>query len=237
MAVHGKGTAVLIGAFDPSRYFTDITWGRTLDTHDSSGFQMDAKEYTPGMNDSTVSASGFFQGTLTAVEADFEAGMADTDTVDRFYLVLFGGWATGQRCKTGVVLRTAYEITSPVTDLVTTSMSMQGQPGSKDMRVVFHGEFTATGNGPTLDGSVAAPEGGTLQVHVTANDMDASTDLVVQHSTDGSVWVDLATVTVAAATTLADRVVVSEQINRYTRVIADASGTGTIVATVALARN
>lgn len=240
MAVHGKATAVVVGAFDPSRYFNEISLGWTLDTHDASGFQMEAKEYVAGQNDSTVSASGFWQGSLDSVQADFEDGLGDGDEGERLYLVLFGGWSVGARCATGYALRTAFDVTSPVSDLVSTSFSLQGQPGRRSMAVALSPTTPLTDvapNGATHDNAAGTVSGALVQVHVLANTMDAATDLVVQHSVNGSVWADLLTLPLAAGDTTATRVTVAGTVNRYTRVIADPAGTGTIVAAVALARN
>ena len=238
MAIHGKATGVLLGEFDPTRYFTDMSLGRSLDTHDSSGFMADDKEYTSGMNDSTFSASGFYQGVLSNVEEDFEDHLGDGGA-DMLYLIVLGGWAIGSRSYIGQCLGTGFDITAPVADLVSTSFTMQGQPGLRGATIVLpHVEATGDLNGASLDNLASTPDGGVVQVHVTANSLDDTTVVTLQHPTDDSVWVDLQEfTTIAAATGTSERFTIAGSINRYTRVIIETSGTGQIVVTAALARN
>ena len=238
MSVHSKATALNIGTFDPSRYFTEFTVSRMLEVHDSTGFDTNDREFTPGLNDSTVSASAFFQGSATAVESDFEEGLSGDDS-DRLYLIAWAGWAIGSRAWIGNALRTGFEVSSPVADLVSASLSMQGQPDTRAGRIQHSPRtaITASVNGPSLDGTVAT-DGGVIQVHVTANTLDDTLTLILQHSTDGSVWVDYHEFDpIPADGVEAMRFASTNTLNRYTRLIAETTGEGAATVAAALARN
>jgi len=97
---------------------------------------------------------------------------------------------------------------------------------------------TSPTNGTTVDGTAATTAGGFAAMFVTANTRNGAVTVKVQHSVDGTTWVDKATFTAVSATQLASQVIpLTGTINRYTRVVVTLAGsTGSATVTVALSR-
>lgn len=103
-----------------------------------------------------------------------------------------------------------------------------------------HGPETADGNGTAVDRGAApitpTTHGLTAALHVTAYTGLTSAAIKVQHSTDASVWADLALFTsVTAVSAQMVRVADGTTVNRYLRVVTDVTGTGSVTFLVAAA--
>jgi hypothetical protein len=94
-----------------------------------------------------------------------------------------------------------------------------------------------TTNGATLDNGAATTNGATLSVHLT-NDDSTDADFKLQHSTNGTVWVDVTDAVVNNLTTAnpSGSVTVSGTINRYTRVVSVITGGDTFAVNAGIAR-
>ena len=244
-AIHGKATGVLLGVYNPTRYFRDISPKRSIEVADASHFESNAKEYVAGMGDGEVGFGGLFPKTteglpeLDMIQAYFE----DIEAVDEEYpvLIVFGGWATGNRAQLGSHKTAKFDVKSPISDVVSISGTLKTTAGLRSGRLLMGAAQAVeeTVNGSALDNGSATSAGGVLQYHVIDNTRDSDTTLTLQHSANGSVWTDLEVLpTVAAEEVVSDRVALPPSINRYTRIIVNfASGTGSAVIAAALARN
>jgi hypothetical protein len=130
-------------------------------------------------------------------------------------------------------------VSSPVGDVVSTSLSIQADGGID--RGVLLGANTAvstSGTGAAQDDTNTSSNGGVGFLHVTANTRNGATDFKVQHSSDGVTYVDLVTfASVSANTTTAQRVAVSGTVNRYVRAShAPGGSSGSVTYTMAFAR-
>src|SRR5262249_50894233 len=86
--------------------------------------------------------------------------------------------------------------------------------------------LTTTGSGALVDNGVATTKGGAGHLHITAFAGTTPTIAVkIQHSVDGTVWVDLITFTTATAE-FAERVEVTGTVNRHLRAIRTIGGSG-----------
>lgn len=236
MAVHGKATGVLLGGYDLTPMLNQIGTPVSLDVSETTPFGSTAKTYIPGLADATVSMGGFFEGDLTATEDMLDVAAETADAI----LVSYGKAVTvGDSCKIGAVIRSSFEVTSPVGDVVSIAGAAQADGGLRTGKVLAAKQtITSTTNGGTVDGAASSDLGGMATLHVTGNTRNGAVTVVVQHSANGSTWVDKGTFTVVGAGDLTSEVIdLAGTINRYTRaVITLAGSTGSAIVTVALSR-
>lgn len=237
---HGKNTKVYFGITDLSTYFNNGSVSSTVDTGETTTFLAGAKTYVAGMIDSKASLSGFFDGTAAAVDAVLATALATDDAV---FTYMPEGGVLGRRCYCGWATQTSYEVTSPVSDVVSVSTEVQGDGGLFSGVVLAVDTAVAaatTTNGTNVDNGALTSNGGLATLHVTANTRTGTATFKIQHSVDNSVWVDLATFTVVGvSSTTAERIAVAAgtTVNRHLRVqCVTAAGTGSITYTAAFAR-
>jgi hypothetical protein len=236
--IHGKGAAVLHGAYDLSSYLNDGSVAQDVETAETTAFGASAKSYIVGLRDATLSASGMFDGAASAIDSVLTTSIgSDTNAPVTFAP---NGATGGERAYILQAKTTSYEVSAPVGDVVAVSYDAQADGGADDaLLLVSLAAITTTGNGTARDNSASTANGGVAQLHVTANTMDNDTTFKVQHSADNSTWADLATFTVVATTvTTSQRVVVAAgtTVNRYLRANYTVAGSGSITFTMAFAR-
>lgn len=238
MAVHGKATGVVWGGYDLTRMLNTITVAQKTDATDATMFQADGMEYVVGLSDATVDGAGRYEGDLNAARMAVEDAL-DQDTLTPV-LVVLGGWVVGNRVRLGQELSTKFDVASPVAGLVTTALNLQTS-GAMDAGVLLLGpaESSASVVGATQDNGAATAAGGTVQVHVTENTRSTNSTVTLQHSVDGTTWVDLAVLpTVAAGALSGVQQGVTGTIYRYTRITTTlTTGTGLLVTIAALMRS
>lgn len=238
--VHGKNTTVLFKATDLSRFFNDSTTSRSVETAETTTYQADesAKSYIVGHADGTISLSGLFDGDVGAVD-DVLTTQLGVDGVNPV-LVAPAILSIGLRGHIADVDQTSHEVANPIADVVSTSAEFQAT-GGIGSAVVLHalGAETSSTNSASVDNAASTAQGGVAQLHVVANTRNGVVTVKVQHSSDNSTWVDLATFSnVSASTTTSERVSVAVgTVNRYLRAISTVGGsTGSISYAVAFAR-
>ncbi len=135
--------------------------------------------------------------------------------------------ALGNRCYLLEVDQTSYKVSSPADNLIMSNAEMQSSSGiGFGFILQALAALTATGNGTGLDNAAATTRGGAGHLHVIAASGTSPTcDVKIQHSTDGSTWVDLITFTQATDITY-QRVEVTGTVNRHLRAIRTIGGTG-----------
>lgn len=239
MAVHGKATGVLLGGYDLTPMLNSIGTPQSLEVSETTAFQSPggAKTYIPGLADATVSMGGMYEGDALSTQDMLDVAAESADAI----LVSYGrALAVGQDCKFGAVIRSAFEVTSPVGDVVSITGASQADGGLHTGPVLMAKQTVASSpvNGSTVDGGAATPSGGKAVLSLTGNTRNGTVTVKVQHSTDNSVWVDKGTFTVVAAGAVASEVIdLPGTINRYTRVVVTLAGsTGSAIITVALSR-
>ena len=236
--IHGKNAAVIHGANPLTAFLNDGSVSQDVETAETTAYGATAKTYITGLRDATLSASGMFDGTASAVDAVLAASIGS----DTLAPVIFAaaGATGGERAFILQAKTTSYEVSAPVGDVVSVSYDAQADGGADDAILLTSlAAVTATGTGTARDNSASTTNGGIAQLHVTANTMNNDTVFKVQHSADNSTWADLATFTTVATTvTTSERVAVAAgtTVNRYLRADYTASGTGSITFIMAFAR-
>jgi hypothetical protein len=245
---HGKDTSVLIASLDASIYLNSVDFPISISTAETTTFKQNAKTYVPGVMDATASLGGFYDGAVGTVAPVLDA-LIDGNTSYQLTYCPDGGAKVGRNAELASVILTGKSYSSPVASVTTIKIDGQATGGAA-MGKVLNDDATltsATITGTTVDDLAATTLGGFAHIHVPLNSRSTSIDVKVQHSTNGTTWVDLAQQTVPAGVAVdgthpfgqptAYRVDVAGTINRYVRaLITPTAGSGSYIAVVALAR-
>ena len=224
MAVpHGKGTKVLLDYRDVSAWFNSSDLGNTMDLAETTTYGASVKTYIAGLKDADFTLAGLFDAELFAGDtASFDSLLSSLfGTSSLLVTVGLNGLVEGGRSVSAQVVETEYSIHSPVSDAVSVDVALKPsaqEPGKT--AVVLHTLQieTATVDGATQDQGAASADGGVGFLHVTANTRNGASVFKVQHSTNGSAWVDLISfASVGSTTRAAERVAVAGTVNRYVR--------------------
>lgn len=220
--VHGKGTSVLLNAFDLSAYLNSADQTISVETAETTTFGSSSKSYVAGLRDGTVSLSGFFDGAANAVDSVISTALGSATS--SVLSVADEGLTIGNRALIVQAIDTSYQITGAVGDVVSISAEFQadgtGTGGSGQYRgVVLSTLATQTGTGPTsltaVDNTSGTANGLVANLHVTSN--AASLTVKIQHSTDNVTFTDLVTFTTLAGTGTEHKITTGT-VNRYLRV-------------------
>ena len=219
--VHGKDTKVFFNNNDFGEYFNNIDFARTSDVAETTAFGNSNKTYIAGDRDGTLSMSGLFDATADATLQPFLGSGTDTNII-----VGLDGITDGKSVMFGAGIVSNYGKSSPVGDVVATSVDMQSDNGFFNGLVLDNATITATGNSSVTDNGAGTTNGGGAFAIATA--VSGSTPvgaIKIQHSSDNVTFVDLVTFTNFSAvgsqmSTVAD----GTTVNRYLRVNYTISG-------------
>lgn len=233
---HGKDTKLYVNSSNYSAYFSNADMNRTADVAESTTFGSDNKTYIVGDKDGTVSLAGFFDATADGVLQPLLGG-SDLDLV-----IGIDGLDTGDKTTFAKGNIVNYGVSSPVGDIVASSVDLQPDEGMWSGTVLTASAFTTTGaQGSAQDNSASTSNGcGAYLIVTSVSGTSPTGDVKIQHSSDNVTYVDLITFTQATAATSQVKYVDSgTTINRYIRVYNTIGGssTPTINAIVGFARN
>lgn len=227
---------MLLNAVDATTWFRDTSISASVETAETTtyGVAGGSKTYLAGLSDATLSLTGLFEDSTGGADETI-AALLGSDTPIVFTVAQDGGLTAGRRCVLGSSIETKYDISSPVADVVSTSLDLQ-QSAETARGVVLEGLSTvsATGTTTAIDNTTSTTNGGVATIHVTANTRNGTIIAKIQHSADNVTFADLATfATISTATTTAERISVAAgtTVNRYLRVsytVAGSSGSATI---------
>lgn len=129
---HGKSTDFRLdnGAgtlTDISAYVDSVDFALPIDMHETTTFGDSAKEYLPGLKDSTISIGGKWDSTLDTQLGVIYANGGGLTTTNLSISFQFGpaGSTSGNVKYTGECFLTNYQVSDPVGDLVTWSAELQ----------------------------------------------------------------------------------------------------------------
>lgn len=218
----GRNASVLVNEFDLSRYLKKVAPSVSVDILDATTYQPPGghKEKLPGVSDGKISAEGFFQAsdgvTADAIDDVFH-DLKGSETQTVLTVSPEGASAVGKRCHLMLVDETSHTTEAVVDQLIMTQAEFESSSGVEP-GVILHevAAETTTGNGASVDNAAASANGAVAHLHVTAASVSDTLDVIVQHSVDDSVWVDLITFAQKAAAG-SERVEVTGTVNRYAR--------------------
>jgi hypothetical protein len=239
VAIHGKATGVILGGYDLTFMLNKINTSQSVDANESTPFQAPggAKTFLPGLSDGTVSMDGMYEADADATELFLDVVASTADAV----IVTYGKvLAFGNEVKFGSVIRSAFEVMSPVGDIVSITGKAQVTGGLLTGKVAAAKTVVASTptNGTAVDNGAGTTAGGKAVLSVIANDRDGAVTVKVQHSSDNSTWIDKGTFTVIPSLGLGSEVIdLPGSISRYLRAVVTLAGsTGSATVTVALSR-
>lgn len=197
-----------------------------------------ARKYQPGTKDGTASASGIW---------DYDS--TDLNEIHDVFSAAYDGGGenviTATLAAIGVnvdaimfnSVQTSYNIEVQNNALIMCNADFQAVNGINYGKILFNAAVNnTTTNGTTVDGAASSANGGLFQVQVQ-NPSQLAGSIKLQHSTDGSTWVDVSggSITLTSANKYDGKYVeVTGTIQRYVRAVAAAtSGEITFVAAFA----
>jgi hypothetical protein len=260
---HGKSVKVFCDSYELSSYFNSATITQNGEPNETTTFTKDSKTFIKGLTSGSLSLEGLFEAS-TDIDPT-----ATTKTFDQFlnglvaatnpsvitwvpYTMAAGSWVKGAYARLN-----SYDITSPVADVVSASTSWDTGHAGASSTLVYASSWAAesltTGSavtpasGATVDGTTvnsgASSANGYLAIwHIVANGSNATQEIKIQHSTNGSSWSDLATIeasVAAGALTSGIAGAASGTVNQYLRFQFSASGSyssGTITPIISVGR-
>jgi len=221
--VHGKDSVIYFDNNDFGQYFNNVDFTRTADVAETTAFGNDNKNYISGDKDGTISFTGMFDSTADATLQPYLGSSTNTDVC-----IGADGITDGKSIFFGTGVITNYGQSSPVGDVVGTSVDLQANAGLFNGLVLDKATITATGNSTATDNTNSTSNGGgaiAIVDSVSGTGTPTAT-IKIQHSSDNSVWVDLVTFSnFTAVGSQVSEVASGTTINRYLRASYTISGT------------
>ena len=235
-----QSARVLMGILSASAYTRNLGGSYDNEMLDVTTLVDTARKFIVGQNTSTFTIDGPLDTDPTA-NAQFDvlndqlAGLVNVPVsfgFDGFTLANTGIW---------LINALDSQLTYSSTNAGTTDWSLSAQvDGITDFNGVSLSDIAAVTidtNGTTVDGGAATANGGVGHLHVTAFSGLTSNSVIVEHSTNDSVWSTLGTFTLVSGVT-SERLVIAAgtTVNRYLRVRDDVTGTGSCTRAAFFAR-
>ncbi len=230
MAKSGINTSILVDGYDVSNYFKSADVESSLPTLDATAFQDTAKVYLPsGFLEGVFQLEGFYRSDPVNLDQVTDLLRARLGSATQ-QVVLISPEGAGTLSNPCFPMKGNFnnlQVSSPAENVIMSNTAFQSCAGVPN-GLVLHalGAETATGNGSSVDNAAASANGGVGQLQITAKSGTTPTlDVVIQHSTNNSTWVDLITFTQANAIG-AQQIEVTGTVNRYVRAIYTLGGSG-----------
>lgn len=232
MATHGKKARVYANGFALSAYLRKIATAGECDTADSSTFVDDSRRKVAGTKSAKLTGEGIFASDTTLLTFDKVDDVLRNALGVEHVVWLYGpeGDAVGKRSVGLQAIETSYEIESPVDDVVQVKVEAESSKGNAAEGGLFlaSGQKVATGLGAGQDNGALTSNGAACFLQaVDVNGAAPSLTVKVQHSVDGSAWVDLVTFTAVAVDHKAEAIEVAGTVNRHVRATWTFGGTTT----------
>ena len=233
-AAHGRSSAVFLNAYNVSAFLSSFDSTKTVDTAEVTTFGSTSKAYVTGLRDGTITLHGYFDGGAGALD-ELMSNILLADTTNALSICEEGAGAIGNRCTVAQVLDTSYQITGSISDAVgvTAEFQADGTGASGAYRGIVLGALGTYSNGQnttSVNNGAASSNGIVANLHlVTAG---ASTTVNVQHSTNNSTWVTLASFT-ASSTITSQTIATTGTVHQWLRVNVVTSGSPVMVVTAA----
>jgi len=231
---HGKDTNVFINDTDFSTYFNSVDSVQTSDVAESTTFGNSAKTYISGNKDGTMTITGFFDATADATLQPLLGG------ADMIISVGIDGLDATDSCIFGQGNINNYGVSSPVGDIVATSLDIQADSGIYTGKVLENQTVTTTTTGTARDNALSTANGGAGLLIVSAQSGTSPTlDAKIQHSADNITYVDLVTFTQATTKTSEVKLVdEGTTVNRYLKAVLTVGGSSpSFTAIIGFGRN
>ena len=222
---------LLLGDFHLAAYTTNVAFNAVTEMLDTTVLTDTAKQFIPGQDTSTISASGHFD---LAEFTDITSFKTETNSP---FTYAPSGLAAGSEVAMVNLINASFDTTAPVAGTVDWSLSGQ-TAGRTDFGVALTdlSAVTADSSGSAVNGSAATSNGAAAHLHVTAFSGFSGVVVTIEDSATGSSgWATIGTFTTVAGLT-GERIAIAGTVRQYTRATFDVTGTGSLTAQVSIAR-
>lgn len=237
--IHGSKADAYMNGYRVGCFANQVTFSHAKETHDVTTFcNNGSKDYSAGIKSGNVSVKGFFDHDNSANLAAESPARVDADTLEYLLNIAIENQSTedcllmfqqaadtvGNRGLAITGYTKNYDIDSSITDITKSEWEIEACRGRESVRLLnVAAEITNTLTGTTYDyGAVQTNVGGAVYLQ-GFNHTSGTLPVVIEHSTNGTVWSTLATFTNVTADHSFERIEIDTTINRYVRVVA--SGT------------
>jgi hypothetical protein len=230
----GNAQRLLMGSNDLTDYIQDVKASDDVGFADITTLGHTAKVVSVTISDGKLTINGIWEGAANAIHDILTAAKRSAGEVLTFCPM---GYTVGYPAILLKSRQTNYEKGGSVNDVVKFTAAFQADGGIDD-GVLLHGNTaeTATVNGTAVDNAAATSNGGVIHANVTTF-TGTNCTIKIQHSTNNSVWADLATLTdFTAVGSLRAIVAAGTTVNRYLRMIISGGTFSSITPIVSFAR-
>lgn len=226
---HGRKADVLIDEFNLTRFFKMCRIKNELEVVDGTCFGSTAKEYGVGFPGGDCSLEGLFKA-IDPLIVDAAEVLSDAIGSANSPIVSIGPAgidAVGDVVRMFQGDEQQHDVVASIQNLtMITAQFLASQGIRRGLALAPIANYSASGNGASVDNTLASDNGAVAHLHVTsAAGTTPTIDWIVQHSVDNAVWVDLITFTQATDVTV-ERLSVTGTVNRYLRAKRTIGGTG-----------
>lgn len=222
---HGKVTRVYLNGFDMTGILNKAVGDFKQDIFPTPVFGMDSRPKIYGNEDGEVKLEGWLDNALDTATVLDDAMQAAAGSVV-CYLPDGPDFGASAHCAMG---HAAEYVESSDDAPNKVSASFESTTGLELTKVLVPlGAITTTTDGTTHDGAAASANGGVGFLQITDYTGLTSVTVKIQHSTDDSIWADLATFTAVTAANASERIEVAAgtTVHRYTRAVVTCAGAG-----------
>ena len=180
-----------------------------------------AKSYLPGTLEARITAAGIVDPAAGNVHAALKTLAVSAEEVVSLVIPTSATSATpavGDPALSIDTQRFKYDVTPDLAGYVGWAIEAACRGNDTDWGTVLHwGAETNTGNGSSVDNAASTANGAVASLHVTAATASATITFKVQHSANGTAWVDLITFTLTGVAINGERGTATGTVNRYLR--------------------
>ena len=224
-----------VGATAWATYTRGFTFNDDHDMLDVTTLVDTSKRFIPGQRTGTASLDLLLDTDSTTGQF---AAMASWQNTPQVVTLCPRGTTRGFEVFNILANQSQAAVNSTASDVVTAAVDIQCD-GGVEAGVVLDPEtaISADTNGASVDNSTSTANGGVGHLHVTAFSGLTSNSVIIEHSTNDSVWATLGTFTLVNGTTSQRlEIAAGTTVNRYLRVRDDVTGTGSCTRFVTFSR-
>lgn len=216
-----KSTKQFVNGYDLTSYFANAAVPKTAEAVQTTTFGNDGHTSLGALKDGSWTAQGFLdESTSGGVGEVLNTALGDDHTEISYYPT---GDAVGELGYGVKAVETNYEVSAPVAGVV--EVSAEAQANNAAERLTSRAALaavSASGTATAVDHGGSTLVGAVGFLHVTAV-AGGTITVKYQDSVDGTTYADLITFTAAEGIT-SERVSVTGQVDRYTRIVHTLTG-------------
>lgn len=220
----GVNAQILLDEFNMHQFARSFTVEPQVNIHDASVLGTTSRVKVSGIKHATASGEFFVDDTV--VIGSYIVLKSKYGSTAGILTFAPQGFAIGSRTMQMYAHESTFEINAIVDDLEKINYQAEAAEDGVDLGVSLHAltAETASTDSASVDNTAGTTNGGVGVLHVTTvSGGSPSATIKIQHSTNGTVWVDLISFT-AATTATKQRVEVTGTVNRHLRATSTITG-------------